>query len=175
MLVSRSFSQERSGPSYSDHILKIKPPALKRSTGEGGSQLSAAGSKKRHGEASSALNHVSSQSSSFRPPVSAEEDALNKPWRPGPRGRITARQIRATRASSSANAIIAIAFRVYNTGPVKVAVGPETTRDGTLFLGLTTRGVLWAAIVSAVIFTTMQVQDLQDSEAIGPGAVGRRA
>ncbi|RYP50737.1 hypothetical protein DL768_003797 [Monosporascus sp. mg162] len=33
------------------------------------------------------------------------------------------------------NAIIAIAFGAYNTGPVKVAVGPETTRDCTHVLG----------------------------------------
>ncbi|RYP00599.1 hypothetical protein DL764_006473 [Monosporascus ibericus] len=71
------------------------------------------------------------------------------------------------------NAITAIAFGVYNTGPVKVAVGPETARDGTLFLDLTTRGMLWAAIVSAVIFTTIQVQDLRDPEC--DRARGRRS
>ncbi|KAI0887575.1 UbiA prenyltransferase family-domain-containing protein [Annulohypoxylon maeteangense] len=68
------------------------------------------------------------------------------------------------------NAIIAAAFMVYNTGSVKVAVG---ARDGGLFAGLSSEGVVWAAMVSATIFTTMQVQDLQDVK--GDRVRGRRS
>ncbi|KAI0179157.1 hypothetical protein GGR52DRAFT_293918 [Hypoxylon sp. FL1284] len=72
------------------------------------------------------------------------------------------------------NLIIAAAFGVYNTGSVKVAVGADTVRGGGgLFVGLSYEGIVWAAMVSVAIFTTMQVQDLQDVE--GDRARGRRS
>ena len=148
-----------------------------------------------------------------RLPVSAEEDALNKPWRPVPRGLITSDQIRRTMlylipavvalnhfylqtgVQSMAimvltwlyndlqggdegyifrNAVIAAAFAIFNEGSVKVAVGPENAGgSGLLFSRLTTTGVTWTAIVSLAIFTTMQVQDLQDQE--GDRARGRKS
>ncbi|RYO96189.1 hypothetical protein DL765_011670 [Monosporascus sp. GIB2] len=124
-----------------------------------------------------------------RLPESAREDALNKSWRPVPRGLITSDQIRRAmiylvpallyddlRSSDDCfverNAIIATAFAVYNDGSLKVAVGPNATSAG-LFTGLTTTGATWVAIVSLVIFTTMHVQDLQDQE--GDRARGRRS
>ncbi|KAI0376332.1 hypothetical protein F5Y04DRAFT_285980 [Hypomontagnella monticulosa] len=123
---------------------------------------------------------------------------LNKPWRPVPSGLITSDQIQrlmlyliplvvvfnhvvlGVGIESLAimvltwlyndlrggddhyitrNAIIGTAFSIYNTGSVRVAVGVNTTRGGGL--------------VSVVIFTTMQVQDLQDVE--GDRARGRRS
>ncbi|KAI1451038.1 UbiA prenyltransferase family-domain-containing protein [Annulohypoxylon stygium] len=71
------------------------------------------------------------------------------------------------------NAIIAAAFGIYNTGSVKVAVGIDTAHGGALFAGLSSTGVMWAATVSVIIFTTMHVQDLQDVE--GDRARGRRS
>ncbi|XXH00987.1 hypothetical protein Hte_007338 [Hypoxylon texense] len=71
------------------------------------------------------------------------------------------------------NAIIAFAFGIYNTGSVKVAVGSDATSTGGLFAGLSSEGIVWAAMVSVVIFTTMQVQDLQDVE--GDRARGRHS
>lgn len=56
------------------------------------------------------------------------------------------------------NIIIAAAFGVYNEGALRVATGPDH--------GIITAGFLWTTIVSAVIFSTMQVQDMQD-QALG--------
>nr|WBQ21654.1 (-)-alpha-trans-bergamotene synthase [Stachybotrys sp.] len=143
---------------------------------------------------------------------SAKEDALNKPWRPVPRGLITSAQIQRTmlylipavvafnhyflrmgpesmaimiltwlyndlrggdEGFIQRNLIIAVAFGIYNTGSVKVAAGPDATQELAMFSGLTTKGLEWAFIVSVAIFTTMQVQDLQDAE--GDRARGRRS
>ncbi|KAI1383024.1 UbiA prenyltransferase family-domain-containing protein [Hypoxylon trugodes] len=139
-----------------------------------------------------------------RLPESAREDALNKPWRPVPRGLITSDQIRhamlymipavialnhfylkvgveslcimiltwlyndlrgGDQGFIERNAIIAVAFGIFNVGSVKVAIGTP--------FDITSTGVVWAVIVSAIIFTTMQVQDLQDQE--GDRARGRRS
>lgn len=147
-----------------------------------------------------------------RLPESAQEDALNKPWRPVPRGLITSDQIRRTmlylipavvalnhfllhtgvqsiaimvltwlyndlrggdEGFVERNAIIAVAFALYNEGSLKVAVGSDNAGSGMLLSGLTTAGANWIGIVSLVIFTTMHVQDLQDQE--GDRARGRRS
>ncbi|KAI1370301.1 UbiA prenyltransferase family-domain-containing protein [Hypoxylon crocopeplum] len=71
------------------------------------------------------------------------------------------------------NIIIAAAFSIHNTGSVKVAVGTDAMRGGGLFAGLSSEGVMWAAMVSVALFTTVQVQDLQDVE--GDRARGRRS
>ncbi|KAK7917500.1 digeranylgeranylglyceryl phosphate synthase protein [Apiospora marii] len=63
------------------------------------------------------------------------------------------------------NVIIAAAFGLYNLGSVKVASGGPLS-------GLTPDAVLWILVISAVILTTMQVQDLKDQE--GDRQRGRR-
>jgi hypothetical protein len=60
------------------------------------------------------------------------------------------------------NLIIVMAISIFNTGSVKVAVGTEATPDSTLFSGLTDTALVWAFIVSVVVFTTIQGQDLED-------------
>lgn len=63
------------------------------------------------------------------------------------------------------NVIIAAAFGLYNLGSVKVASGARLS-------GLTPGAVLWILVISAVILTTMHVQDLKDQE--GDERRGRR-
>lgn len=53
-------------------------------------------------------------------------------------------------------AIIAVAYGLFNSGSLAVATGPEYS--------LSPRGLVWTVIVSGVILTTMQVQDLKDQE-----------
>ena len=60
--------------------------------------------------------------------------------------------------------IIAIAFAFYNHGSLKLAMDRHTE--------INEQGYLWIAVVSGVIFTTMQVQDLKDQA--GDGERGRR-
>jgi 4-hydroxybenzoate polyprenyltransferase len=52
------------------------------------------------------------------------------------------------------NGILASAFAVYNIGSLKLAVGEEST--------MSSNGLEWIAIISAVILTTIHVQDLKD-------------
>ncbi|KAL9582283.1 MAG: hypothetical protein Q9203_005559 [Teloschistes exilis] len=58
------------------------------------------------------------------------------------------------------NLILAFAFFLYNLGSLKVASkktdGVESALDTTTYA--------WTASISAIIFTTMQVQDLKDQE-----------
>jgi len=61
-------------------------------------------------------------------------------------------------------AIISLAFGFYNLGSLKVAMGP--------YADITEQGYMWIGIVSAVIFTTMNVQDLKDQP--GDRLRGRR-
>ncbi|EMR70906.1 hypothetical protein MGN70_004422 [Eutypa lata] len=128
-----------------------------------------------------------------RSPNSVAEDRINKPWRPIPRGKITTEQTRrlilATipivllinyvlgvwrqgvfillltwlyndlRGGDEAflrEFIIAVAYGLFNSGSLKVAAGPGSV--------LTHLGVVWTVVVSGVILTTMQVQDLKDKE-----------
>jgi 4-hydroxybenzoate polyprenyltransferase len=137
-----------------------------------------------------------------RLPDAVTEDALNKPWRPIPAGRITMARARrllivAVPLSYGAvcvlggkeetlllygltwmyndlggsdehyavrNGIIAVAYGLYSAGAMRVASGfGEHDLHGHTYA--------WLAIIVAVIFTTMQVQDLKDQE--GDRARGR--
>lgn len=136
-----------------------------------------------------------------RLPEAVIEDKLNKPWRPLPNGRITPVQARRFLLSVLPlfllisywmgvwketsilfiltymyndlkggdenfivrNMIIGAAFAFYNEGALRIACGPGHYP--------TTDGYFWTCVVSAVIFSTMHVQDLQDQE--GDRAKGR--
>ena len=127
-----------------------------------------------------------------RSPESVREDLINKPWRPLPSGKITPEETRRTMlfgvpiayAMSYAlgveqetglnfilvwlyndlrggdeiirDAILAIAYGIYNLASLRIAIGKEGV--------VTERGWAWIAIVSGIILTTMQVQDLKDQE-----------
>ena len=135
-----------------------------------------------------------------RHPESVKEDLANKPWRPLPTGRVSPEQTRrlmliAVPLVLGWNAlfgvwketallfiltwlyndlgggdeiirdvIIATAFALYNRGSLKMATSPQTD--------INERGHTWIAIISAVILTTMQVQDLKDQA--GDRGRGRR-
>ncbi|KAK4185893.1 UbiA prenyltransferase family-domain-containing protein [Podospora australis] len=127
-----------------------------------------------------------------RTETSAEEDRLNKPWRPIPQGKITTNQTRRLMLAVIPlvlglnyllgaweqgvfililswlyndlgggdevfvrEIIISVAYGLFNSGSLIVAVGPAHKQLSTL-------GVAWTVIVSGVILTTMQVQDLKD-------------
>ncbi|EHL00687.1 putative Digeranylgeranylglyceryl phosphate synthase [Glarea lozoyensis 74030] len=126
-------------------------------------------------------------------PQSVVEDRINKPWRPIPRGKITCDQTRrlmlvVVPITLALNyylgawnqgiaihiltwlyndlgggdevfvreLIIAIAYGFFNSGSLTIAVGPECS--------LSALGITWTIIVSGVILTTMQVQDLKDQK-----------
>ncbi|KAI4101750.1 MAG: hypothetical protein LQ345_007403 [Seirophora villosa] len=137
-----------------------------------------------------------------RLPAAIAEDSLNKPWRPLPEKRITPaeaetlllRTIPLVLLASyglglgpesallvaltwmyndlgggdkdcwARNGIIALAFAVYNAGSLKLAAG----EGAIISLG----GFEWIAMISAVILTTMHVQDLKDQA--GDQRRGRR-
>ena len=58
------------------------------------------------------------------------------------------------------NLVIASAFFLYNLGSLKIASGAADRADDVL--GIAAYG--WTAIISAIIFTTMQIQDLKDQD-----------
>ncbi|KAK1977132.1 UbiA prenyltransferase family-domain-containing protein [Colletotrichum cereale] len=127
-----------------------------------------------------------------RGPESVAEDHANKPWRPIPAGKVTPEQTRramliAVPAVLAINyaldvwregvfililtwlyndlrggdellrdPIIALAYGLFNTASLRIAIGgdPEAAITG--------EGYAWVSIISAVILTTMQVQDLKD-------------
>lgn len=128
-----------------------------------------------------------------RAPHSVVEDRINKPWRPIPRGKISTDQTRrvmlavipATLALNYVlgawhqgifihvltwlyndlnggdeafirEIIIAIAYGMFNSGSLSVAIGPEAS--------LSPLGLTWTVMISGVILTTMQVQDLKDQK-----------
>ncbi|KAI9643579.1 hypothetical protein NHQ30_008200 [Ciborinia camelliae] len=128
-----------------------------------------------------------------RAPHSVVEDRINKPWRPIPQGKITSDQTRrlllvsipiilalnymlgAWRQGAFIHIltwlyndlggsdevfvrelIISIAYGFFNSGSLTVAVGPGYS--------INELGIIWTVIVSGVILTTMQVQDLKDQE-----------
>ena len=137
-----------------------------------------------------------------RLPAAIAEDSLNKPWRPLPKKVITPAAAQTLllltipvvllaayglgAGPESAllvaltwmyndlgggdgdcwvrNGIIASAFAVYNAGSLKLAVGDEST--------ISSNGLEWIAMISAVILTTMHVQDLKDQA--GDHQRGRR-
>ncbi|KAI8944934.1 UbiA prenyltransferase family-domain-containing protein [Xylaria longipes] len=126
-----------------------------------------------------------------RSPHSVVEDRINKPWRPIPRGSITMDQTRRLMPCAipmvlvvnytvgawqqgmcltvlswmyndlgggdevvSREVILAIAYGLFNSGSLLVTTG--------LGSRLSPLGLAWTAIVSGVILTTMQIQDLKD-------------
>ncbi|KAF2759930.1 hypothetical protein EJ05DRAFT_499121 [Pseudovirgaria hyperparasitica] len=139
-----------------------------------------------------------------RLPESVREDALNKPWRPVPSGRMSSEAVRMTMLAciplvlilgnmlgagpqcngiiiltwlyndlgggdqnwALRNLIIAVAFGLFNVGSLRVAVGA-----GSEELELSYHGKMWTVMISAVIFTTMHVQDLKDQ--LGDKSRGR--
>lgn len=124
--------------------------------------------------------------------ASIGEDSVNKPWRPIPTGLMTSDQVRRTLlvalpsvlAINCAlgawqetallfaltwmyndleagdehfllrNLVICVAFGCYNLGSLRVACGNGLT--------VTYFGCCWILVISAVIFCTMQIQDLKD-------------
>ncbi|RAL06170.1 UbiA family prenyltransferase [Aspergillus ibericus CBS 121593] len=128
------------------------------------------------------------------------EDQLNKPWRPLPTRRISATQTRRLLLGAIPtvlalnytlgvwhettpillltwlyndlkggdeiirDGIIAIAYGLYNTGSLRIACGKESQPSE--------QGYVWIGMVSGVILTTMQIQDLKDQA--GDRARGRR-
>ena len=127
-----------------------------------------------------------------RQPDSVAEDTLNKPWRVIPAGRVTPTQMRRMLLASLPivlainytlgawqetaliftltwmyndlrggdedfvlrDLIIAVAFAVYNEGSLRIACGTDHC--------VTPAGFRWIALISAVVFTTMHIQDLKD-------------
>ncbi|XXH05341.1 hypothetical protein Hte_011767 [Hypoxylon texense] len=137
-----------------------------------------------------------------RAPQSVAEDRINKPWRPIPRGQVSMDQVRRLmlvcipvtmalnytlgvwqqgtsilvltwmyndlRGGDEAflrEILISIAYGLFNSGSLAVAVGPG-------YPSLSIQGLTWTAVISGVILTTMQVQDLKDQE--GDRTRGRR-
>ncbi|GKT46424.1 fumagillin beta-trans-bergamotene synthase af520 [Colletotrichum spaethianum] len=117
-----------------------------------------------------------------RGPESVAEDQANKPWRPIPAGhagrypyRLGA-ELRPGRLEGGVfililtwlyndlrggdelvrDLIIAVAYGLFNTASLKIAIGGDAEAT------ITNEGYAWASIISAVILTTMQVQDLKD-------------
>ncbi|WYZ37899.1 hypothetical protein EsH8_II_001405 [Colletotrichum jinshuiense] len=127
-----------------------------------------------------------------RAPESVSEDLANKPWRPIPAGKVTPEQTRKAMLVAIPtvlalnyvlgvwregvfilvltwlyndlrggdelvrDVIIAVAYGLFNTASLKIAI------SGNADASITCEGYAWAAIISAVILTTMQVQDLKD-------------
>lgn len=126
-----------------------------------------------------------------RAPNSVVEDRINKPWRPIPQNKITPEQTRRLMLLVIPvvlllnyllgawqhgvfihilswlyndlgggdevfvrEIIIAVAYGFFNSGSLIVTVGHE--------FSLSAMGIIWTVIVSGVILTTMQVQDLKD-------------
>ncbi|OJI87216.1 hypothetical protein ASPTUDRAFT_188542 [Aspergillus tubingensis CBS 134.48] len=129
-----------------------------------------------------------------RLPESIHEDHLNKPWRPLPTKRITADQTRRPLLATIPiglgitytldvwqetcpililtwmyndlkggdelirDGIIAVAYGLYNIASLKIAcTGDEGVEPSE-------KGYLWTVVISGVILTTMQIQDLKDVE-----------
>lgn len=130
---------------------------------------------------------------------SIQEDKLNKPWRPIPTGQATADQARRallvlvpvalalsfllevwTQGTMililcwlyndlkggdglARDPIISVAFGLFNSASLQITTGKQVNK----------LGVIWTGIVSGVILTTMQVQDLKDQP--GDKIRGRRS
>ncbi|KAI0593475.1 UbiA prenyltransferase family [Biscogniauxia sp. FL1348] len=135
-----------------------------------------------------------------RSPESQEEDRVNKPWRPIPSGHITSEQTRQAMLFYAPAAlgfnymlgiwdegllvqvlsyyynelkggdgflrdvIIAVSYSLANRTSLKLVVGPENS--------ISSHGHLWIAVISAIILTTMHIQDLKDQR--GDSKLGRK-
>jgi 4-hydroxybenzoate polyprenyltransferase len=127
-----------------------------------------------------------------RLPESVQEDLINKPWRPIPTGKVTSEQARRAMLITVPLAlalnyiqgvgmegvfihiltwlyndlkgcdelirdpIIAVAYGLFNAASLKIALGSQAS--------ISQDGYTWVYIISGVILTTMQVQDLKDQE-----------
>ena len=137
------------------------------------------------------LNIVVFDLANQRSPVAVAEDHLNKPWRPGPTGRLTPTQMRnmllfslptilainfylgAWQETSllfsltwmyndlgggesiiGRNLVISLATGCYNSGSLRLASGAGTT--------LHEGGIHWILILSGVLLSTMQIQEMKD-------------
>ncbi|KAL3476860.1 UbiA prenyltransferase family [Aspergillus californicus] len=136
-----------------------------------------------------------------RLPESVKEDLANKPWRPLPRGRITQGQTRQLLLGSlplvvgfsallgvgnesalisllawmyndlgggdevSRDLIIAIAYDIFLVASLKIGMAAENIQ-------ISKTGYTWLAIITCIILTTMQIQDLKDQ--VGDRLRGRR-
>ncbi|KAI1095730.1 UbiA prenyltransferase family-domain-containing protein [Rostrohypoxylon terebratum] len=136
-----------------------------------------------------------------RSPISVVEDATNKPWRPIPSSKITPDQTRRVMLAVIPislcfhsflglwnyglgivagiwvyndlgggdeiflrEMVIALGYYVFNLGSLRIALGSQTQ--------VSAKGNLWTMIISGVVLTTMQIQDLKDQE--GDRLRGRR-
>ncbi|KAI9667970.1 MAG: hypothetical protein M1821_000790 [Bathelium mastoideum] len=142
------------------------------------------------------LFDLANQSSSH----SVDEDRANKPWRPIPSGQITSEQTRQVMlfialAALACNyvlgiwteglliqvlsyyyneldggggllrdVIIAVSYGLANRTSLRLAISLENT--------VSSQGQLWTAVISAVILTTMHIQDLKDQK--GDRKLGRK-
>jgi 4-hydroxybenzoate polyprenyltransferase len=125
-----------------------------------------------------------------RSPESVHEDRINKPWRPIPSGRVTSEQTRwailvAAPTALALNyvlgiwkegllvqtlnwyyndlrggdevfrdAIIAISYGLANQTSLRLAISSRNS--------ISQQGSVWTAIISGIILTTMNIQDLKD-------------
>lgn len=126
-----------------------------------------------------------------RSAMSVAEDTVNKPWRPISSGKITPEQTRRAMLAIIPlslwyhyllglweyglgmeagiwayndlgggdepflrELLIALGYGVFNHGSLRIALGSQTKVGA--------KGNLWTAIISGVVLTTMQVQDLKD-------------
>ena len=147
------------------------------------------------------LNLLPFNISNQRQPSAIEEDLINKPWRPLPSGRLTPRQatafmlifyplalsvsvcLHASRPSLTLivlgwwyndcngaencvtrNLINAAGYLSFTYGAFEVAVGSQAN--------LNQRACQWFLLIGMIIFSTVQIQDIQDQE--GDRARGRK-
>ncbi|KAI9657687.1 MAG: hypothetical protein M1821_002863 [Bathelium mastoideum] len=130
--------------------------------------------------------------SNQRLPKSVKEDSINKPHRPIPSGRLTSTQMSQALSYSrplvlflnylngtaletglgfvynwiyddlggadelTRDILLAIVLGVWNIGSLRATIGPQAE--------ITRQGYVWIALLSAVILTTAQAQDLKDQE-----------
>nr|WBQ21649.1 hypothetical protein [Stachybotrys sp.] len=133
-------------------------------------------------------------------PESVEEDRINKPWRPIPSGLVTREQTRKAMlfvapaalglnyvlgvwnegllvqvlsyyyndlnggGGLGRDVIISVSYGLANRTSLQLAIGPENT--------VSHQGQLWLIIISAVVLTTMHIQDFKDQ--LGDSKLGRQ-
>ena len=147
------------------------------------------------------LNLLPFNISNQRQPDAVEEDLINKPWRPLPSGRLTPRQATAlmlifyslalaisvclhgsrpclmlmalgwwynnwngAENCGTRNLINAAGYLSFTYGAFEVAVGSQAHLNG--------RAYRWFLLIGMIIFSTVQIQDIQDQE--GDRARGRK-